>query len=200
MKKLMLLALSMAMSGMIFAHGGSDTYHQNNGDSEFWKEMNEIHDVIHNTSIVEKRTENGLSFEITANSESTVESIKKQFVEDQEKLESYLKNVEVNVTALDSGVEISLKSEDETLLKRLQSYGKNLIFHYLHDSVLQGKEGFYGHMGLHHQGYGPGMMYDYDKNMGFGPGMMYEEKNGERYAPESMLGNDNHMEYSHGMM
>ncbi len=121
MKKLMLVALSMVMSSMVFAHGGDVSNPQSQDNNGFWQGMNEIHDMMHNTSISEKQSDNGLTFEITASSDSTVGSIKKRFIDDQVKLQTFLKDVDVTVHSLDNGVEVILESNDENTVKRMRT-------------------------------------------------------------------------------
>lgn len=167
MKKLMTLALSMVVSSMLFAHSGN-RFNRNNQDSDkFWQGMNSIHDVMHNTLIAEKQTDNGVTFEITANLDSTIESIKKRFVDDQTKLEAYFKDVDVTVKSLDKGFEVILESNNANTVKNLQTTGKSSIYRYLHSGI----EEFHGSRGYHH-GYGFGMMHSRGYRNGSGAEMM----------------------------
>lgn len=196
MKKLMVLALSMVMSAAVFAHDGDLSDRQNQENRGYWQEMNEIHDVMHNTSISEKRSDNGITFEITANSDSSITSVKKRFVDEKAKLEAYLKGVNVTVNALDSGVEVILESNDEEIAKKLTAYGRSIIYQYLHN----GYAGTNGHMGYHRGGYGDRMMRDWGNQNGMNPGMMYEDDSDSQSEPGSYRGYDNHMGYGSGMM
>ena len=170
MKKLMLMALSMALSGVVFAHGGGLSDRQNQENSDLWQGMQEIHDVMHNTSISTKPSENGITFEITANSDSTIKSINKRFVDEQTKLETYLKGVSVTVHSLDNGVEVVLESSDKKIVDKLNVSGRNIVYEYLHE----GTAGFSAFRGHHRGGYGPGMMHGWSNRNGMGPGMMYD--------------------------
>ncbi len=196
MKKLMLLALSMAMSGVVLAHGGELSDRQNRENSDLWQGMQEIHDVMHDTSISTKRSENGISFQITANSDSSIKSINKRFVDEQAKLETYLKDVTVTVHSLDNGVEIVLESTDKKIVNQLNASGRSLIYEYLHE----GTDRLSGFMGHHRGGYGPGMMHGWSNQNGMGPGMMYENGSTPRSEMGNYKQNDYHMGNDSGMM
>ena len=189
MKKLMLVALSMVMSSMVFAHGGDLPNRQNQDNKRFWQDMNGTHDVMHNTAISEKQLENGISFEITAVSDSSLQSIRKKFIDEQAKLETYLENIDVTVHALDKGVEVILESENKDLVKKLNASGRNIVYRYLH----LGNGRFHGQMG---GGYGPGMMHGWGSQNGMGPSMMYENGHYNQNNSDS----HDHMGYGPGMM
>jgi len=196
MKKLMFVALSMVVSSMVFAHGGDFQNRQNPDNTGFWDEMNDTHNVMHNTSISEKRSENGITFEVTSKSDATIESIKKRFVDDQTQMESYFKEVDVTVNTLDRGFEITLESNNKKTVAKLQSNGKNMIYRYLHS-----RNGRFGsHMGNHHGGHGSGMMHGWGNQNEMGPGMMFWDRDGSQNDSESYNRRYDHMRYNYDMM
>lgn len=158
MKKMMLIALSMVVTTMAFAHGG---YYQQRSDGDYRQDMTVTHDIMHNTSIKETKTEMGMTFEITAESESVKESVDKRFVEEQDRLKEFFEGVEVSVESIENGVNIRLTSDDERTQIRLKEAGLNLIYQYIH-------AGFGGGRGYHCNGNRSGWRGGYQR----GPGMM----------------------------
>jgi hypothetical protein len=163
MKKLMLLALSMTVSTMVFAHGG---YYQQRQGGDFQQDMNVTHDIMHNTSIKEIIIDKGLAFEVTGDSESIRASIKKRFVDEQSRLKAFFEGVDVSVESVESGARITFTSEDESTRNRLKESSKDLIYRYVHEE----SRGFRGARGYHCSGYGnsPGWRDGHHR----GPGMM----------------------------
>ncbi|MBU2511491.1 hypothetical protein KJ966_09130 [bacterium] len=194
MKKLMLLALSMAVSGIVYAHGGGMFNRQYQGNEESWKEMNEIHDVMHSTEIQSSLSDKGVLFELTSSSDSALESIKKRFVDEQEKLEAYFEGVQVTVSSLDNGVKVTLESNDQNTVAKLQRYERSLIFQYLHNIAFEGENGYYGcgrglRTGMMHgynnqNGSGPGFMHGFMGHHSYGPGMMFQDDSKVRKSSE----------------
>jgi hypothetical protein len=161
MKKLMLVALSVAMSTMLYAHGGNTTFNSNDRYADARQEMDEIHEVMHNTSIKGENTENGIVFEITSDSEAALTKINMSFVDEREKLDAFFKDVSIQIESLDNGVKLRLESDDDRLVSRLQAYGSRSVYQYLHSSFVM--EGF----GRSYHGYGPGMMFGHGGGRGF---------------------------------
>lgn len=166
MKKLMLLAFSMVISSMVFAHGG---YYRQGQETDFRQDMNVTHDIMHNTSIMETIVDKGLAFEITADSESAKTSIMTRFVDEQTRLKAFFEGVDVNVEAVEKGAIITLTSDNEDTQKRLKESGKDLIYQYAYAGFarFRGSRGYhcggYGAGSGWHDGYhrGPGMMHGY---------------------------------------
>ncbi|NQU64914.1 MAG: hypothetical protein HQ517_11640 [SAR324 cluster bacterium] len=172
MKTIMFLALSMVMSAVTFAHNGGPADSQNDENYRGWQSMSETHNVMHNTSISAKRTDNGITFIITADSDSSLESINKKFVDEQVNLETYLKDIDVTVHSLVNGVEIVLESSDKAVVSRLNADGSNLIYQYLHNQTT----GFSASMGTRPSEYGLGRTHEWGTQGEMGPGAGY--KNG----------------------
>lgn len=213
MKKLMLVALSMVISSMVFAQSGrfsNDTYGSN---PMGWQQMNDVHNIMHNSSITQQLKDQGISVQIVANEEASIESIKKRFIDDKAKLEAYFGEVSIAVSSLDNGVQVILESSDPQKVKDLQRYGNRELVRFLHGDFA----GMHRGRGYHHGGSGAGMMHGggfwsgngerkWDGHMGYRNGMMNNNgyrngmMNNRSWSDQDSQTWDDHMGYGPGMM
>lgn len=180
MKKLLLMVLMVALSSTLYAQRGYGPNRSFDPNSEFGKSMQEIQDLMHNSSLTGDKTANGVFFEITATSASTVDAIKKRFVTEQDRLEAFFKNVEVSVSELDNGVKVNLESNDEQTVARLQEYGPTSIYRFIHSSVFADQSDWESAWPMGNRGSCCG------NGRGYGPGMMFQDRNSDDSAPSSM--------------
>jgi len=136
MKKLILLVNLLLIAGMVWAHGPEQNYDDKASSNSFWKQMNTFHGLIHDSTVRSQNTDEGVRLEISSSSDEVVEVIKKEFVENQEDLISYFKDLDIFIEALDNGVALTFSSNDEKKSIQLQQQGNSLIYQYLHTFVI----------------------------------------------------------------
>ncbi len=184
MKKLMLVGLAIVVSATLYAHGGGGVFNSDERYADSRKAMDEMHEVMHNTSVISENSDKGVVFEITSTSDSASNNINKSFVEEQSKLEDFFQGVNVDVEAMDNGIRLILESDDESLVRRLQKLGSHSVYQYLHTGFEIGR------FGRGYQVHGPGMMFGYGKGRGYGHGPChgydYQDEGNPRSQPGSM--------------
>lgn len=204
MKKLLVFAIAIIFPTAVFAHGGYRSQDSDGWNDDRWRAMNDMREIMHNTVLNGEKTEKGVVFEITANSDRALESLEKAFVEDRKQLEAFFKGVSVSVDSLENSVKLNLESENDDTVKRLQAYGPQPIYRYLHASfdIASYGMGYHGRgSGMMH-GYGRGHGYMHGSGYGMGagpcPNYPYPEKEGDSGRP--MHWNDDFRGYGRGMM
>lgn len=145
MKALILLALSMALSGLVYAHGGSTPDCMGNPNDSFSAEMNEIHRIMHNATVSQKTEENSVVFEITADHDETIAAIKKRIDRKSREVAPMFQDIEITTSPLTNGVEIAFISTDEQTTAQLKAAGIHLLYQYLHLGITNHLQGYHGH-------------------------------------------------------
>jgi hypothetical protein len=149
MKKLLVLIISLFLASIALAHGGSGW----RNDSRSWrndKGMDQHHNLMHDSQVKAEKTDKGIKIEMTAQSKEVRELIQKEFLENQKNIESYFDGVKVTAKKLDSGVELTLSSDDTKTVEQLQYQGDGLVYQYLRDNIhgsRAGRSGYQRHHG-----------------------------------------------------
>jgi len=191
----MLIAASLLIVGTTFGHGnrwskGNKNDTENNG--QFWQQMNTWRQVMHDTKVEAKNTDNGVNLQIIIPSDEAQKAITDDFQLSQQNLATYFESVEVSLDGQENGWVISFSSSDDQLIKRLQNSGNGLWYEFLHlkmQGIMHSNNGnhhmagnYNGHMGQGygmrgnyngHMGQGHGMRGNYNGQMGPGYGMMH---------------------------
>lgn len=146
MKKLFMVLISMVVAGVVFAHGTEWSNPTNDRDSGYWKDMDRMHTLMHNTDISVSKIGEGVKVSVTGTSDNTIDVIQKELQENEVPLKKYFKDVAVKIDKLDNGVELTFSSKDSKVVEQLQYYGSGLVYRFLQNRV-HGDDAYYGHMG-----------------------------------------------------
>ena len=177
MKKLMLLVIFMFVAGIALAHG-SGWRSDNRGSGNNWKDMDQHHNLMHDSQVKAEKIDKGIKIEMTAESKDIQGLIQKEFLEKQDDLKSYFDDVEIIVRKLDNGIELTLSANDSRTVEQLQYYGNGLVYRYLRDKIHNSRTGRGGYRGHHGRSGGWGCDggsdgAKWDKGpMSFYPGML----------------------------
>ena len=197
MKRLLLIAVSLVISGVAFAHGpGQGNF---NGDNDkYWQQMDQWHDVMHGISVDSKNITDGVVLKITTDSDEVLNTLKTDLKINKEGLKSFFEGVEVALNDTEKGFDINLTSKDSQTVSRLQNWKNGLLFQYMRSQVngqFDSRMGYSGHMGGcdgSGRGYGSGMMGGSYNQSGYGPGMMNGNDGRSGYR-NGMIGNNQPM-------
>jgi|APSaa5957512622_1039677.scaffolds.fasta_scaffold212496_1 uncharacterized protein YdeI (BOF family) len=128
MKKIILIAASLLITSITFAHGNGWSKNNNNSEkhNQYWQQMNTRHQLMHNTKVEVKNTESGVNLGIILPSDIAQGNITSDFQLSQENLAVYFKSVEVSLETQEKGWIISFSSSEDSLIKKLQHSGSGL--------------------------------------------------------------------------
>lgn len=146
MKKLFLVLVSMVAASVVFAHGSGWSNPTNDRESGYWKNMDSMHTLMHNTDISTSKISDGVKISVTGASNNVIDVIRKELQENEVPLQKYFQDVSVKIATLDNGVELTFSSKDSKVVDQLQYYGSGLVYRFLQNRV-HGDDGYYGHMG-----------------------------------------------------
>lgn len=197
MKRLLILAVSLVISSLVFAHGPGQGGFSGDND-KYWKQMDKWHNVMHGISVDAENVEDGVILKVKTDSDEVLNTLKTELKFNKEGLVQYFKGVDVDLKDIEKGIEINLISKDSQTVSRLQNWKRGLLFQYMRSQVngqFNGGMGYGGHMGGcggSGRGYGPGMMGGSYNNSGYGPGMMHGSYGRSDYRND-MMGDDQPM-------
>lgn len=136
MKKLLVLIISLFVASIALAHGGPGWRDDNRSwKNNNWKGMDQHRSLMHDSQVKAEKIDKGIKIEMTAQSKEVQELIQKEFLENQKNIESYFDGVKVTAKKLDSGVELTLSSDDTKTVEQLQYSGDGLIYQYLRNKI-----------------------------------------------------------------
>lgn len=205
MKKLVLIAASLLVAGVIFGHGNNWSQ-KNNGNqtsqNEIWQKMNAWRQVMHDTKVEAIETDSGVRLVVTPGSKEALKILSGDFGISEPSLTSYFKPVAVTLETKEDSLIIDFSSKDSQLTQRLKKASSGLFYEFLQQNMYalmqSNGSGMWG--GQHmmggfggQRGYGPGMMNGHfqgcpgggtgfnqgniQQSSGFGSGMMNPEVN-----------------------
>lgn len=172
MKKLILIAASLLVTGGVFAliaasNATADAGHEegsaSSSTSSFWEHMSEMRDIMHNALVKSEPLSNGVRIEVTGTQPELIASIQEEFASDRHEVKAPFPNTEVATEVLENGVALAFTSTDGATVDRIQAQGSGLFYAMLRDNMheLMAGQGMGGGRfgGMHGQGWmGGGMM------------------------------------------
>jgi hypothetical protein len=171
MKKIILLAVALLMTGTIFGHGNGwskNNKNESENNNQYWQQMNTWRQVMHDTKVEAKNTDKGVNLQVVLPSDEAQKTLTNDFQFSQENLATYFESVEVSLDNLENGWVINFSSSEDRLIKKLQNSGSGLWYEFLQQKMysIMGSNKGNGFMGEQH------MMGNYNGHMGYGPGKM----------------------------
>ena len=170
MKKLLLIAASLLVTGGMFAliaatsataDAGHDEGAAPSSNASFWEHMTEMREIMHNALVKSEPLSNGVRIEVTAAQPDLAASIQEEFASERHQVKAPNPNTEVSVEVLENGAALTFTSADPATVEWIQAQGSGLFYTLLRGNMheLMAGQGGGGGSGMYGQGMmGGGMM------------------------------------------